>query len=83
MNIVVRIMGLLLAVIAVDMIAHGLRGEFPILTKPLPIGAAVRRSTDPRRARPARLLRPTLARLERQSLANRRREEDRSPGTVP
>jgi hypothetical protein len=36
MNIVVRIMGLLLAVIAVDMIAHGLRGEFPILTTPLP-----------------------------------------------
>jgi multiple antibiotic resistance protein len=36
MNIVVRIMGLLLAVIAVDMIAHGLRGEFPLLAKPLP-----------------------------------------------
>jgi multiple antibiotic resistance protein len=35
MNIVVRIMGLLLAVIAVDMIAHGLRGEFPILATPL------------------------------------------------
>jgi multiple antibiotic resistance protein len=34
MNIVVRIMGLLLAVIAVDMIARGLRGEFPILTAP-------------------------------------------------
>jgi multiple antibiotic resistance protein len=36
MNIVVRIMGLLLAVIAVDMIAHGLRDEFPLLAKPLP-----------------------------------------------
>jgi MarC family membrane protein len=36
MNIVVRIMGLLLAVIAVDMITHGLRGEFPLLAKPLP-----------------------------------------------
>jgi multiple antibiotic resistance protein len=35
MNIVVRIMGLLLAVIAVDMITHGLRGEFPMLATPL------------------------------------------------
>jgi multiple antibiotic resistance protein len=36
MNIVVRIMGLLLAVIAVDMVARGLRDEFPMLAKPLP-----------------------------------------------
>ena len=35
MNIVVRIMGLLLAVIAIDMIARGLRGEFPMLAAPL------------------------------------------------
>ncbi len=31
MNIIVRVMGLILAAIAVDMMASGLRGEFPIL----------------------------------------------------
>ena len=35
MNIIVRIMGLVLAVIAIDMMASGLRGEFPVLTSPL------------------------------------------------
>ena len=35
MNIIVRIMGLVLAVIAIDMMASGLRGEFPVLAAPL------------------------------------------------
>ncbi len=35
MNVIVRVMGLILASIAVDMIATGLRGEFPVLASPL------------------------------------------------
>ncbi|MCU0837621.1 MAG: NAAT family transporter [Rhodospirillales bacterium] len=34
MNVIVRVMGLILAAIAVDMMGTGLRGEFPILASP-------------------------------------------------